>query len=192
MKLHPESLFLESFLDPSPNLPNFLNPNHVLNTLISPGYLHINAHMRHISPLFLPQVSKVPKVGNKMDTKSNEQLLFIEATIEANKQESDKNHKETDEKTTLLTENQKETTETLKLILEEMNIDKNNISKSSPAQKDTSTPPDPTITVQTNRRDTPLEGGISDKIRGMWTLKHEISSPKLYELLIKTEGNYLC
>ena len=26
------------FLDPNPNIPNFLNPNHVLNTLISPLY----------------------------------------------------------------------------------------------------------------------------------------------------------
>ena len=51
-----------------------------------------------------------------MDTKSNKQFLFIEATIETNKQESDKNHKETAEKTTLLPDNQKETTETLKLI----------------------------------------------------------------------------
>ena len=38
MQLHPESLVLEFILDPSPNLPNFLNPNHVLNTLISPHY----------------------------------------------------------------------------------------------------------------------------------------------------------
>ena len=34
--MHPDSLVLESLLDPSPNLPNLLNPNHVLNTLISP------------------------------------------------------------------------------------------------------------------------------------------------------------
>ena len=47
--MHTESLVLESFLDPSPNLPNILNPNHVLNTLISPGYLLINAHLRHIA-----------------------------------------------------------------------------------------------------------------------------------------------
>ena len=33
----------------------------------------------------------------------------------------------------------------------------------------------------------PLEGGHSTKIGGMWTLKHEISSPRLYELLIKTK-----
>ena len=55
-----------------------------------------------------------------MDTKSDEQFLVIESTIEANKQDSDKNHKNTDKRITLLTENQKDTTETLKLILAEM------------------------------------------------------------------------
>ena len=113
-----------------------------------------------------------------MDTKSDEHFLVIEATIKSNNQEYDKNHKDTADKTTLLTENQKETTETLKLILAEMEIDKNNISKSYPAHKDTSTPPDPITTVQNNRRSPPLEGGISDKIRGMWNLKHGISSPR--------------
>ena len=84
-----------------------------------------------------------------MDNKSNEQFPVIESTIESNKQESDKNHKETAEKITLLTE-------TLNQILEKMKKDKNNISKSSTAQKDTLTPPDPTTTVQTNSRDPPL------------------------------------
>ena len=66
-------------------------------------------------------------------------------------------------------------------------MDQTNISKSSPAQKDTSTPQDPTTTVHTNKRYPPLEGGISENIGGMWTLKHGISSPRFYELLIKTE-----
>ena len=44
----------------------------------------------------------MPKGANKMDTKSDEQLLVIEATIEANKQESEKNHKEGAERITLL------------------------------------------------------------------------------------------
>ena len=66
-------------------------------------------------------------------------------------------------------------------------MDQTNISKYSPFQKDTSTPPDPTTMVPTNMRDPPLEGGKSTKIGGMWTLKHYISSPKFYELLIKTE-----
>ena len=74
-----------------------------------------------------------------MDTKSDDQFLAIEATIEANKQESDKNHNET-------TENIKQLTETLNTVLKGL-TDKNNISKSSPAQKDTATPPDPTTTV---------------------------------------------
>ena len=110
-----------------------------------------------------------------MDTKSDKQFLVIEVILEANKQESDKNHKETSDKITLLTENQKETTDTFKLILATMKKDRNNISKSSPAQKYTSTPPDPTTTVQTNTRAPPLEGGISKNIGGMWTLKHYIS-----------------
>ena len=68
-----------------------------------------------------------------------------------------------------------------------MKKDKNDISKSSPDQKDTSTPLVPTTTVQTNMKVSPLEGGISENIGGMWTLKHEIRSPRFYELLIKTE-----
>ena len=41
--------------------------------------------------------------------------------------------------------------------------------------------------VPDNKRSPPLEGVHYTKIGGMWTLKHEISSPKFYELLIKTE-----
>ena len=55
----------------------------------------------------------------------------------------------------------------------------------SPHQKDKSTPPDSTTVVPANRRFPPLEGGNFTKIGGMWTLKHEIISPKFYELLIK-------
>ena len=105
-----------------------------------------------------------------MDTKYDEQLLIIKSTIETNKQEADKNQKKTDEKLTLLTENQKENNEKIRVLTEnlqvltEMMIDKNNISKSSPDQKDTSTPPDPTTVVPTNRRDLPLKVGHSTKI----------------------------
>ena len=127
----------------------------------------------------------MPKGGNKMDTKSDEQFLVIEAIIEANKQDYDKNQVKNyknrvknDEKLIILTENlQKLTT---------LVMDQTNISKSSTAQKDTSTPPDPKTVVQTNRRSPPLEGGHSTNIGCMWTLKHEIISPKFYEILIKT------
>ena len=62
-----------------------------------------------------------------------------------------------------------------------------NIMSSSPTHKDTSNPPDPTTLVPYNRRSLPLEGGHSTQTGGMWTLKHEIRSLKLYKLLIKTE-----
>ena len=58
---------------------------------------------------------------------------------------------------------------------------------SSPTQNDTSTHPDPTTVVPANRRDPPLEGGHYTKIGVTWTLKHDIISPKFYEILIKTE-----
>ena len=106
-----------------------------------------------------------------MNTKSDEKFLAIEATIETNKNEND-------EKLANITEDiQKLTT---------FMMDQDNISKSSPSQRNTLTPPEPTTMVQTNRRDPPLEGGKSTNIGVMWTLKHEISSPKFYELLTKT------
>ena len=80
----------------------------------------------------------------------------------------------------------KDIKETLKVFTTFM-MDHTNISKLSPTQKGTSTPPDPTTVVPTNRRYQPLEGRKSTKMCGMWTLKHETSSQKFYELLIKTE-----
>ena len=41
--------------------------------------------------------------------------------------------------------------------------------------------------VLANKRAPPLGGIYSTKIDGMWTLKHETSSPIFYELIIKTE-----
>ena len=97
----------------------------------------------------------MPKGGNKMDTKSDEQFLAIEATIEANTQEADRNQVKNDEKLTKFTEYIQKLTIFM--------MDQANISISSPAQKDTSTLPDTTTTVQTNKRDPPLEGRISEK-----------------------------
>ena len=59
--MHTESLVIDSLSYTSPNLPNFLNPNYVLNTLISPGCFLINTHLRHIAPLFIPKSSKLQK-----------------------------------------------------------------------------------------------------------------------------------
>ena len=83
----------------------------------------------------------------------------------------------TDEKLTQITEKLQ--------VLTAFMMDQAKISKFSPTQKDTSTPPEPTTVFPTNRMAPPLKGGHSIKIDGMWTLKNDISSQKVYELLIK-------
>ena len=65
-------------------------------------------------------------------------------------------------------------------------IDQINTFKSSPTQKDSPKPPELTNVVTYNSRDPPLDGGYSTEIGGMWTMKHEISSPILYEFFINT------
>ena len=40
--------------------------------------------------------------------------------------------------------------------------------------------------VPDNKKYPQLEGGNSMKIGDMWNIKHDISSPKLYELIINT------
>ena len=62
-----------------------------------------------------------------MDTKSDDQFLAIEATIEANKQEADNNNQEADKNHNETADKIKENNETLKHILVEMKKDKNNI-----------------------------------------------------------------
>ena len=55
--------------------------------------------------------------------------------------------------------------------------DQLNTLESSPTQKDTPKPPDPTKVVPDNKRAPTLDRGNSTKIGGMWTLKDEIRSP---------------
>ena len=45
----------------------------------------------------------------------------------------------------------------------------------------------PTTVVSDNKKAIPLEGGYSTKNGYLWTLKHDIRSPKFYELIINTE-----
>ena len=66
-------------------------------------------------------------------------------------------------------------------------MDQTKIYKSSPAQKDLTNPSDPITLVPANRSDLPLGSGHSTKNDGIWNLKHEISSPKFYEILIKAK-----
>ena len=116
-----------------------------------------------------------------MDNRSDEQFLIIQATIESNRQETYDKQINTDKKLTNITEDLNFLTEIITSMM-----DQTNNSKFSPAQKDTSNPPDPTTVVPANRRDPPLDRVLSIKIGDMCTLKHEISSPKFYKLLIKT------
>ena len=60
-------------------------------------------------------------------------------------------------------------------------------SKSSPYKKNLPKARDPTTVVPSNKKAPPLEGGHSTKNCGMWNIKHDISSPKFYKLLIKIE-----
>ena len=62
-----------------------------------------------------------------------------------------------------------------------------NMYKPSPEQRDSPKPPYPPTVVPTNRRAPPLHGGHYMQICCMWNLKHDISSQKFYEILIKTE-----
>ena len=143
----------------------------------------------------------MPKGTNNMEKNSDEYFIIMQAAIENNKQDIKAdikaNKQDSDEKMMQLKAKMKSNkqnsdekmmqfTETLKVLTEFM-MDKTKNSKYSPTQKDTLTPPDPITMIPSNRRSPPLEGGHSTKIGGMWTLKHEIISPKFYELLIKTE-----
>ena len=44
----------------------------------------------------------------------------------------------------------------------------------------------PTNTILDNKKAPTLEGGYYKKIGGMWNIKHEISSPKFYKILVNT------
>ena len=103
----------------------------------------------------------------------------MQSTIEANKQEMKSNKQDSDEK---MTEFVKDLNEMLAAI-----TDQSNIFKSSPIREDSLKPPDPNNLVPTKRKTPPLDCGQYTKSGGMWTLKHEISSPRFYELLINTE-----
>ena len=108
---------------------------------------------------------------NKMDKNSDYQLLIMQNTIEYNNQDSDENMKNlTAELTRMITS-----------IMYQIKI-----SKASPDKKDSPKAQDNTTVVTDNKKSPQLKCGHYTKIGGVWTLKHEIGSPKLYELLINT------
>ena len=102
----------------------------------------------------------------------------MQSAIESNKQEMRPNKQDYDEK-------MKKFTEEFKSMLVVI-IDNIDTLKSSPTRKDSLKPLDPTNFSLANMRAPPLDGGQSRKIDDMYTLKHDISSPRLYELFITT------
>ena len=63
------------------------------------------------------------------------------------------------------------------IIISKYSLDKNDLPKDQY----------PTTVIPANWKDPPLEGGNSTNIGCMWNLKHDIRSPKFYEILINTE-----
>ena len=110
-----------------------------------------------------------------MYKKSYEHSLIMQATIEANRQDSDEKMKKITEDLTALS------TQTITSMMYHINIE-----RYSPDQKDIKKSQYPTTVVPTNKRSPPLECVQSMKICSMWNLKHDISSPKFYDILIKT------
>ena len=103
-----------------------------------------------------------------MDNKSYDQLLIMQDRI-------DSNIKYYDDK-------MKNLTDDLTEIIVSM-MDKIKIYKSSSYKKDSPKAQDNTTVFSDNKTAPPLNGGHYTKIGSMWTLKHEISSSKFYELL---------
>ena len=118
-----------------------------------------------------------------MDTKSDEQFIIIEATIEHKNKETKYNKQEYDEKMMKLKEDFiAMLASTIKSIMYQITM-----SKSSPAHKDSPKPQDLSTRVPDNSRDPPLDIEYSKNNGCMYNIKHKISLPKFYELLIKTE-----
>ena len=102
-----------------------------------------------------------------MDNKLDEQLLILQATIDARRKAYDEKIKKQDSKLDMLTS------------MVRTMINCIHILNSLPDKKDSPKEHYPTTTVPTNKKSPQLEGGRSTKIGGMWNIKHEIRSPKL-------------
>ena len=105
--------------------------------------------------------------------------------IEANKKEIKSNKQDSDEKIMKLTEY-------IKAMVAAITHHINSL-KFSPTEKDSLNPLDPTTVVPAKMMAPTLDSGQFTKSGGIWNLKHDIISPKLFELLIKIElkrGHY--
>ena len=103
-----------------------------------------------------------------MNKKSDYQFLVMQATVDDNKQDYG--------------EKMNNLTVMVKKIMDHIQI-----SNSSSDNMDSPKAQGLITEVSANNKSPPLEGVNSAKIGGMWTLKHDITSPELYKLLIKIE-----
>ena len=103
-------------------------------------------------------------LGKNMDANLEDQILIIKASIDNNNKATGKTYKDTDYKL-----------DNIEKQIEKL-IDK--LENSSPNIMETRNPKDCAAVVHGNRKFTSLEGGNFNTIGIMWTLKHDISSPK--------------
>ena len=106
-----------------------------------------------------------------MDNKYDDQLLIMKNMIESNRKDSCKKTKKLTEDITVI----------ITPIMNHIQI-----MKSSPDNMDSPKYQDPATVVPAIKKAPPLVGGHSEKNGGVWTLKHDTSSPKFYKLLINT------
>ena len=100
---------------------------------------------------------KIPSEKNKIDNNSDDQLLIIQATTEANKQYYDEKIKDIIE----------DLIETITSMMYQIKF-----SESSPDNNYSPKDQDPTTVVPDKKKAPPVEGGNSTKHFGMYTLKH--------------------
>ena len=108
-----------------------------------------------------------------METKLDGQLRIIQYLIDDNNKSSAKTHK------TLWSDinNPKKIMAQIMVKMEKLSSEKVEPSKSQDTEN----------VVPANKKYQTLEGGHSTRKYGMWDIKHEIISPKFYELITKIE-----
>ena len=112
----------------------------------------------------------------------DDQLLAMQDYIDTNKQATDELRKYCDDLKKKLNKHYSEFSNIKTFINKVLGNNQNSLTDNMDSTKAHYS----TNVVPYNKKDTPLEDGNYTKNGGMWTLKHEIISPKLYEILTKT------
>ena len=146
----------------------------------------MNAHLCQIEPNFHNQcIISVAlsfiywdlqyEVDKNMDNKLDEQLISTQDLMDDNKEDTDDLKKKLNKHNSGFYE--------IKTLIKQIMVQNLHYS---PEQKDLPNSQGFCTLVPANNKAPPLEGRHYMKIGGMWTLKHEFSSQKIYQTLIKT------